>query len=455
MHTSDQPRPSSREAVVVIGGGFTGCMTALRLVQAGHQVTLYETQPHLGGTLRDYEEPGFGRRFLKGCQYADVDAPWHAATEGLVREHLDRVPHTMGSVTRQGGDIHVAHDVAVPVLGGALPARAQHANTVLADAATTSLAEHFATYDAWAPWLTQYAERSGHAAGTLSAYAALGMQLSRVVAADIPSAEVLACKSRSAWADAYLAVPRRARSGSALQALVPRSGWTAFFDALRVLLVQQGVVVHTGVPLRVKGANGHIAIEAPALPSSAVYVWAGSPVPLHKAFGDAFPGAGIARLDNTAVSAVHVHADVTGWEGPVPHYVQWFDTNSPLFRLYVYRMSDRVQACFECKGPLTMDVARTVLADVAQQCTSMGLADPNGLLRFTSVSLAPLRLHHLQTVRDVEQLSRLAQQLAAWQPDSTSPIRAMIDGAWLAYGREQKLREIKDALMQRGLVLAW
>ena len=118
-------------------------------------------------------------------------------------------------------------------------------------------------------------------------------------------------------------------------------------------------------------------------------------------------------------------------------------------------LGDRVQACFECKGPLSMDEAHTLLSDVAQRCTDMGLADPAGFLRFTPVLLAPLRLHHLQTVRDVEQLSRFAQHLAAWQPDSTSPIRAMIDGAWLAYGREQKLREIKDTLGQRGLAVAW
>ncbi len=45
--------------VVVIGGGFGGLAAALRLAKLGHQVTLVEAEPTLGGALRPVERDGY------------------------------------------------------------------------------------------------------------------------------------------------------------------------------------------------------------------------------------------------------------------------------------------------------------------------------------------------------------------------------------------------------------
>ena len=44
--------------VVVIGGGVAGMSTAYRLMQAGHEVDLYESSPFLGGLVRTFEVGG-------------------------------------------------------------------------------------------------------------------------------------------------------------------------------------------------------------------------------------------------------------------------------------------------------------------------------------------------------------------------------------------------------------
>ena len=38
---------------VVIGGGITGCLSALELIERGFEVTIFEASPRLGGILRD------------------------------------------------------------------------------------------------------------------------------------------------------------------------------------------------------------------------------------------------------------------------------------------------------------------------------------------------------------------------------------------------------------------
>ena len=45
--------------VVVVGGGFGGMAAAARLAKLGHQVTLLERSPHLGGALTTVERDGF------------------------------------------------------------------------------------------------------------------------------------------------------------------------------------------------------------------------------------------------------------------------------------------------------------------------------------------------------------------------------------------------------------
>ncbi|RYB95551.1 NAD(P)/FAD-dependent oxidoreductase [Nocardioides oleivorans] len=45
--------------VVVVGGGFGGMAAAARLAKLGHDVTLLERSPHLGGALSSVEQDGF------------------------------------------------------------------------------------------------------------------------------------------------------------------------------------------------------------------------------------------------------------------------------------------------------------------------------------------------------------------------------------------------------------
>jgi len=55
---------TTKNQTAIIGAGIAGIATAIRLQVAGHQVTVFETNAHLGGKLAQFEEQGF--RFDKG-----------------------------------------------------------------------------------------------------------------------------------------------------------------------------------------------------------------------------------------------------------------------------------------------------------------------------------------------------------------------------------------------------
>ncbi len=45
--------------IAVVGGGLAGCAAAVRLAHAGHEVTLFEKNAHLGGKMNVWEEGGY------------------------------------------------------------------------------------------------------------------------------------------------------------------------------------------------------------------------------------------------------------------------------------------------------------------------------------------------------------------------------------------------------------
>lgn len=411
--------------VVVVGGGITGCITALRLARAGHAVTLIESKPFLGGTLRDFAAGDIA--FLRGCQYLEATAPWLAPIATLVARHLITVPHAMGSYTVQDGVVRTATGVAVPLLGGALPAAAT-VDTPLDD---VTLADRVARYGAWSPTLRALAERSGYPASTLAADAAIALQMIRVLPADVPVAAVIAAKREWAWADARIAARRESRGATDPVAMVPRAGWSPFFGDLHAELESVGVMVRTGSAAKVSLHGAQLRAVLDGQPLDGTVVWAANPVPLAPLFG-------LGTLDNAFVPATNIHARVTSWHGITPLYVQWHDADSPLLRVYLYEWGGEQRACLECYGSLgAADAERMVhrvMREMAPWGAGLTLADPIADKH---------RRHHLLTAADVTRLHALERMLG--EADA-------VGGAWTEYGREQKLAAIAGRLTQLGLL---
>ncbi|WP_309672448.1 FAD-dependent oxidoreductase [Gemmatimonas sp.] len=412
-------------AVVVVGGGITGCITALRLARAGHAVTLIESTSTLGGTLRDF--PVGDTAYLRGCQYVEATAPWLAPIATLVARHLITVPHAMGSYTVQDGVVRTATGVAVPLLGGALPAAAT-GDTALDD---VTLENRVARYGPWSTTLRALAERSGHPTATLAADAAIALQMIRVLPADVPVDAVIAAKREWAWADARIAARRESRGDADPVAMVPRAGWSPFFGDLHADLASVGVTVRTGRAAKVSLHGAHLRAVLDGQRLDGTLVWAANPVPLAPLFG-------LGTLDNAFVPSTNIHARVTSWQGVAPLYVQWHDADSPLLRVYLYEWAGELRACLECYGSLSaadaLRVAQHAMREMAPWGDGLTLADP---------IVDKHRRHHLLTAADVTRLHALERMLG--ETDA-------VGGAWAEYGREQKLAAIAGRLAQLGLL---
>ena len=76
---------------VVVGGGLAGLAAALELVDAGHEVTLLEARPTLGGAVQTLPEregdpsppPDNGQHIALGCCTAYLDFLARVGQAGL------------------------------------------------------------------------------------------------------------------------------------------------------------------------------------------------------------------------------------------------------------------------------------------------------------------------------------------------------------------------------------
>ena len=89
--------PKCEDSIWVVGGGFTGVVTALHLAEAGYAVCLFEKSPALGGVMLDDMVASSPR--MRGCHVLQVN-PFQ---DILKRWGLDalfvEVPNDVTSVT--------------------------------------------------------------------------------------------------------------------------------------------------------------------------------------------------------------------------------------------------------------------------------------------------------------------------------------------------------------------
>jgi UDP-galactopyranose mutase len=137
---------SSRDAarVVVVGGGFGGIATALRLAKLGHSVTLLEAGPELGGRLRPVRHAGV----VWDSGPTTLTLP--PVLRDLFRKSGRPLEAELDLVPCQPGRRHVFGDTVLDLPFGSRAAQRDALGEALGGSAATAWTEHLdALSDVW------------------------------------------------------------------------------------------------------------------------------------------------------------------------------------------------------------------------------------------------------------------------------------------------------------------
>lgn len=413
----------------IIGGGITGCATALSLVERGHDVTLFEMAPHLGGSLRDFRPEGVsGPWGFRACQYLNPAEPWLASLLDDLDCEMIRFDHTYGSHTVFDSQTRFRNDMALPVL----PVTEVSLSTYSEPPKT--LMDRFRAYpEEIAEFLSGTVSRSGHAPESLSADCASSLQLPAVHIAADPGT-LLAAKAGDPLVDQLIALPRAAFGSdyASIEAMLPKHGYDPFFDALTDLLTRRGVTLSLSTPATVRrrpgGNSGYGAYINGDWAVADRTVWCCNPVPLVLI-------SGLGRLSNPSSRFVHLHASLSGLTLDTPRYVQVFDPDSPLYRLYAFPSDHGPRVCMELHAhlPMSPTEVRTQAQGILRQIWSG--------LKIGAVQTDTINAHYLFSHEDSILLDALEQDL---------DLQNITSGAWRVFGRDAKIQAIHSDLKTLG-----
>jgi hypothetical protein len=399
--------------VTVIGGGFTGCMTALECARQGHEVSLWESADQLGGVLLDIKtEHGV---YFNGCQYLR-----QGSVESLGwPDDFVEFPHEYGGVTALSNkSIRVVDDSAQPSIEGA-------AQILDSPSIEATALERLKAYGLCATDLVQWAEPFGQLS-QLDWRCLIPMQLSRLHFPE--DANVPRLKMESHRADQLLATPRRLRGQTAEPAWLPIGGYSQLFIKLEKTLIDLGVDIRLRSPVKPSIATGRLSLQSrtEAIHTDAV-IWTANPQPLIKRlFGKV--------LDTPPIPMKLLVGDVCRglqWQTSLPYYWQIFDNNSCVVRLYVYELGGVVRFSAETFDTVDNDTAWDDLQRVMHVC---GLGDGHQLSsvvkqsRYVNFSPSEFKTFETLTPRMLE--------------------LGVIPGGWQHYGREEKVRHIASLFHQ-------
>ena len=415
---------SGTPAAIVVGGGITGCVTALELTRLGFQVTLYEARLGLGGILRDIEcEGGW---YFNGCQYLRTEQAWHKALPEALQGNLYRFAHYYASYTDLGFGPVSHEDFEAPVFDA--PADG------LADLETyracVSLADRTRCYppsiaEAVLGWLSHL----GIDSEAIDAGNAYNVQLGRLYLRS-DDKEIKALKAKSPVADKLLGLPRTVRGEGRPVGSLPIGGYNAFFDVFESILTEAGVVIRTGQPVvpRFDNDAATLKLRGETLRPDLI-VWAANPTPVIAA-------AGLGRLDDPFVDIAVSAGSISGPDLPAdPHYMQVYSTGSPIGRIFVYPREGG--HCVTVEHMADGRSLPDLQAHVQEICRSF-----YGDVRIEIAVQQPQRRHIFFSPAD-------RARFDAFRDLCTTRYINFIDGAWESYARDTKINNIASTIRAR------
>lgn len=400
----------------VVGGGITGCATALHLASQGFDVELYEQSSSLGGILQDLRING--ECYFNGCQYLNVSAPWFSDLRERIDCAFNEFEHTYGSCTELFGEQVLHQDFAQPVARISCAGLSAITGTDLKARLEAYPHEIAAKVIEWTRGFASNAER-------LHSSCAAAMQIPRVYFQNSDQT-IMNLKRSSTTADELLGLPRSVINPGArlARACLPTHGFNDFFLHFEKLLKKSNVKISLRNPItprKVRGDSREVRFfSRRAEISPDLLIWCANPVALIKA-------AGCGKLDNP-VSHVRVFCcDITKSPAHIkPHYLQVFSPFVDVIRIYVYMLGEKPKASIECfdRG----EDPRKAIAYAEDLFEAFGM----------KVSLKPVlgisqKRHVLYTVDDYERFRNFRLRAKAL---------GVVDGAWEMYGRDSKIDRI-------------
>jgi len=407
--------------VLIVGGGVTGCISAISLVKKGFSVTLCEAKPELGGVLQDAVFDN--NYFFSGCQYLSNTESWfNECLTSEIKSKLNTFCHLYGSITDFNGSKVKTEDFAMPVFDGSKVSL----NGLSEKLINESLLSRLSVYPEYiSSALEGFSRKWAIDPGQVCAENALALQIFRVNITDRNS-EIEQLKRKKDYDDVLALSHKKRKTKLGITAALPKYGYDTFFMQLEEYMLELGVDVYKKTPIKVEKneLNGiHFKSRLLTFDDYDSVIWSANPNILLK-------GLDYPKLDNIYGDCESHFFDVNESSHTViePRYYQVFSDKTLITRVFIYSIKDKLKVTVECMGSNHNKV-------IIEKETQEIISEFNFSLKLNWKGSKKEKRYIFYSHEDRAILKNLVSSCGASRTK-------IIDAAWLDYGRDVKISKI-------------
>ena len=414
--------------IVIVGGGITGCITALILKKKGHHVRIYENKPKIGGILRDYNDEG--NVFFQGCQYLNLNNNWFQECFEFLKNDLHIFDHTYGSYVeiKDKKKFH-SSEFACPVFDNInLDQLHKTSETKFAKG---SLSSRLNFYPAEIKnFLSNLSKKNDLNPDEISSSNAINLHFERVTSPNQID-KIHSLKKNDTNFENLLAVQRERIFKEKLLGALPKKGYNFFFENLELTLKKLGIEINTSSPINPKWSGDKLEISSKNQKINAdQIIWTGNPTYLIKNFSSD-------NLDSIKWKIYQANFNLKN-KIETPKYITVFSEISPISKIYIYNINKSSKISIEYhQSDYSPDDIKRKTIDILK-CFNIYIdIDKQSYNKKIQIR------YNINSLHDKEIIEKFLIRTK-----NTN----LISSPWLQYGRDKKIGGILNHLKQKDLL---
>lgn len=321
-----------KKKIVIVGGGIIGCISAIYLVKAGHQVTILEQKNKLGGVLIDQKINK--NIFYSGTQYFDADENWFKVLKTLVPE-FKIFNFNYGSFTKLDSSKIISDNFSLPIFDFKLnQIKKKNINDV------SSIDDRIKIYPKNIyTKLKKFLLKTNLNLKTISEKCLGNLGVSRIALKN--DSGLYNLKLKDDFYNKFFAVCRNNLFQNKLKYSLPISGYDSIFLKLEKKLKKLGVKIELNCMCKVKWNYKKFEIYSnKSIVENDYIFWSGNPTPLIKEYNNI-------KLESYVFRTIQISANLQQTK-LYEKYVQVYSNKSDIFRINLYTINKIPKISIEC-----------------------------------------------------------------------------------------------------------
>ena len=409
-----------KKRIAIVGGGITGCVTALLAAKKGLEVSLYEISDTLGGILKDLKIGN--ERFLNGCQYLE---PSKWLNELRFHKEYQKILHKFelnhGSYTKFNNIPHAEKNYPGPTFIDSFDnfeLNCKYKNTLL---------DRYECYPKKIPEnLKNWTKRFKVNLNELKWNAAENGLLTSRIYLKKHLRKMLIYKENDVLADELYGIPKKEINMQEIQVVLPRNSYDEFFKYLCKELLNENVKVFKKTPIKPAYDNNSFSLFFGKKKIICDHIiWTCNPTNLIKCYDNA-------KLQSKNVK-IKIYCFNLNEKLDYYFYTHVYSKNTSIFRVFLYRLNGKSKITLECfdEQEDIKNILKNITLILKDFKINVKLSEKNLILTNRQ------RRYFLVSLSD----ERILKSFYNKTKDSN-----LIYGAWDIYVREKKINYLKSQI---------